>query len=130
MCLFALSAVIAMSACQDATAPDEVVAANTPALRTAQSASDDELSALSDAMEDMTDWSLVALPDAKGKTKIVSILAGLKGNLKGKKLAACQQAVTDARSWFASLSDVEQTEVGQVGVTLDVIQAALDKAAQ
>jgi hypothetical protein len=125
-----LSGVIATAACQEATGPEEIAPAE-PSLRAAVSQeAKDELASLSDNMDDFTGWSLVALPDGKGKTNIVGVLNGLKGHLKAGKLAMCQQDVTDARSWFASLSEQEQTEVGAIGVALDLIQAGLDKAAQ
>jgi hypothetical protein len=126
----ALSGVIAITACQDTTAPEEVVAAAPSELRGSQSAVQDELSSLSSSLDDMTGWSLAALPDGDGKANIVGILNSLRGRLNSGKIEACQQSVTDARSWFASLTETQQIEVGAVGVSLDLIQAALDKASQ
>jgi hypothetical protein len=129
--VFALSGVIAMAACQDATAPEEIKPAQAPAeLRMTQGAAQDELSSLASNLDDATGWSLIALTDDVKKGKIVGLLNGLKGQLASGKIAACQQSVTDARSWFASLTEQEQTEVGAVGVALDLIQSTLDKASQ
>ena len=126
--LIALSAVVALAACEDVTAPQEEVT-TAPELRLSQGAVD-ELGSLGSALDDMTGWSLAALPNAEGKANIVGILNGLKGHLASGKIAACQQAVTDARAILGSLSANEQVEVGGVGATLDLIQAALDKASQ
>jgi hypothetical protein len=128
--VIALSGVIAMSACQDVTGPEEVVsAANVPQLRTTQAAQD-ELKGLADNLDDITGWSLVALTDGDSKGRIVGLLNGLKGHLAAGKIAVCQQDVTDARAWFASLTEVQQTELGAIGVTLDVVQSGLDNASR
>jgi hypothetical protein len=126
--IIAMSGVIAIAACQDATAPEETELA-APSLRMSQAASD-ELGTLSSSLDDMTGWSLAALPDANGRANIVGILNGLKGHLASGKLAACQQDVDDARAFLGTLSQNEQTEIGGVGATLDLIQSALDKASQ
>jgi hypothetical protein len=126
--IIAMSGVIAVAACQDALAPEEVKPAE---LRMGQSsAASDALATLSTDLDDMTGFSLAALPDDKGKANIVGVLHGLKGHLKSGSIAACQQDVTDARTWFGSLSDVQKVEVGHVGLALDVIQAALDNASK
>ena len=124
-----LCGVFAMAACQDVTAPEEV-AAVPQALSFSQQSAKDEIASLASNLDDFTGWSLAALPDAKGKANIVGILNGLKGHLNSGKIAACQQDVTDARAILGSLDEVQQTEVGSIGVALDVIQAALDKASQ
>jgi hypothetical protein len=125
--VIALGGVIALAACEDVTAPEEVKPA--PELRLAQ-ASADELGSLSSSLDDMTGWSLAALPDAQGKANIVGILNGLKGHLKTGRIAACKQSVDDARAILGGLTEEERVSVGSVGLTLDVIQAALDKASQ
>ena len=125
--IIALSGVIAMAACQDATAPQEVT--KVPEMRLSQQAGD-ELGSLSSSLDDMTGWSLAALPDARGRTNIVGILNGLKGHLASGSIAACQQDVDDARAFLGSLTQNEQTEIGAVGATLDLIQAALSNASQ
>jgi len=126
--IIAMSGVIAIAACQDATAPEEVQSA--PQLRMSSQSSSDELGTLSTNLDDMTGFSLAALPDGNGKANIVGVLNGLKGHLKSGSIAACQQDVNDARSWFGGLSDVQKVEVGSVGLALDVIQAALDGASK
>ena len=126
--IIAMSGVIAIAACQDATAPEEVKSA--PELRMSSQASSDELGTLSSNLDDFTGFSLAALPDGNGKANIVGVLNGLKGHLKSGSIAACQQDVNDARSWFGGLSDVQKVEVGSVGLALDVIQAALDGASK
>jgi len=118
-----------MAACQDATGPEEVVATAGPQLRMTQEGVD-ELKSLSTNLDDITGWSLLALGDDPAKGKIVGLLNGMKGHLASGKLAMCQQDITDARAWFTSLTEVQQIEVGAVGVALDVIQAGIDKAAQ
>jgi len=129
--MIALSGVVAMAACQDATGPEEVTAAaEVPELRASQSAAVDEMAALSKDLDDATGWSLIALTDDVKKGRIVGLLNGLKGQLASGKIAACQQSVTDARSWFAELTEQEQSEVGPIGVALDLIQSTLDKASQ
>ena len=126
--IIALSGVIAIVACQDVTAPEE---AKVPELRMGQSsAAGDALGTLSSNLDDMTGFSLAALPDSKGKANIVGVLNGMKGHLNSGSIAACQQDVTDARAWFGSLSEVEKVEVGHVSLALDVIQAALDGASK
>lgn len=124
-----LSAVTAL-ACEDATAPEQAASTVEQAPRFAQSASGDLLSSLGSNLDDMTGWSLAALPDSKGKANIVAILNGLKGHLNSGRIDACQQDVTDARAILGSLTDVQQVEVGHVGVALDLIQAALDSASK
>lgn len=126
--MIALSGMIALAACEDVTAPEEAKPA-TPELRLSQTAAD-ELGSLSSSLDDMTGWSLAALPNAQGKANIVGILNGLKGHLASGRIAVCQQDVADARAILASLSQNEQVELGGVGATLDLIQAALDKASQ
>ena len=125
---FAMSGVIAIAACQDATAPEEIQKAG-PELRMSQTSSD-ELGTLSANLDDFTGFSLAALPDGNGKANIVGVLNGLKGHLKSGSIAACQQDVNDARSWFNGLSDQQKTEQGAVGLALDVIQASLDNASK
>ena len=125
-----LCGVFTIAACQDVTAPEEKVAAVPQALSLSQESARDEIASLATNLDDFTGWSLAALPDAKGKTNIVGILNGLKGHLNSGKIAACQQDVTDARAILGSLTEMEKVEVGSVGVALDVIQAALDKASQ
>jgi len=125
--VIAVSGVIAIAACQDATAPDQVEQAAPNSLRLTQNSAD-ELGSLSSSLDDMTGWSLAALPDGTGKTNIVGLLNGLKGHLASGKIAACQQDLDDARAWFGSLDTNQQTEIGAVGVTLDRIQAALNNA--
>jgi hypothetical protein len=129
MQIIAMSGVIAIAACQDATAPEEVKAG--PELRmSTQSSNSDALGVLSTNLDDFTGFSLAALPDGSGKANIVGVLNGLKGHLKSGSIAACQQDVDNARAWFGGLTDVQKVEVGSVGVALDVIQSALDGASK
>ena len=127
--LVVLSAVLALAACEDPIAPEE------PALteqgpRLTQSASGDLLATLGTSLDDMTGWSLTALPDGNGKANVARILAGLKRHLSTGSVNACQQDVADARAVLASLSAVQQVETGHVGLALDVIKAALDGASK
>ena len=124
-----LCGVFTMAACQDVTSPEQVSAVP-QALSLTQQSSADELATLGANLDDITGWSLAALPNQQGQTNIVGILNGLKGHLSSGKIAACQQDITDARAILGSLTEVQQVEVGSVGVALDVIQAALDKASQ
>jgi hypothetical protein len=119
-----------MAACQDATAPDEIAPAEAPAALSLTQNSADELGALSSNLDDMTGWSLAGFADARGKQNIIGVLNGLKGHLASGKIAACQQDVDLARDWFSKLSENDQTELGGIGVTLDLIQSALNKASQ
>jgi hypothetical protein len=128
--VIALSGVIAMAACQDATGPEEISTAQPSMRLTVSQESKDELATLSANLDDFTGWSLVALPDGDVKLNIIGTLNGLKGHLKAANTRLCQQDVTDARAWFASLTETQQVEVGAIGVALDVIQAGLDKAGQ
>lgn len=126
--LIALSGVIAMAACTDVTAPDEKGMA-APELRLSQT-STDELSTLSSDLDDMTGWSLITLAQGDARTGIIGILNGLKGHLASGKIAACQDDVTQGRAWYASLTDAQQSEQGNISVTLDLIQSVLDQASQ
>jgi hypothetical protein len=128
--VIALSGVIAIAACQDATAPDEIAPAEAPAALSLTQNSADELSSLSSNLDDMTGWSLAGFADARGKQNIIGVLNGLKGHLASGKIDACQQDVDAARDWFSKLSENDQTELGGIGVTLDLIQQALNKASQ
>lgn len=128
--VIALSGVIAITACQDATAPDEIAPAEAPSTLSMTQNSTDELASLSSNLDDMTGWSLAGFGDATGKQNIVGILNGLKGHLTSGKIDACQQDVDLARDWFGKLSSNDQTELGGIGVTLDLIQQALNKASQ
>ena len=127
--LIALSSVIALSACQDVTAPESEVAA-LDGLRLAQSSATDELSSLGSSLDDMTGWSLAALADNNQRGNIVGVLNGLKGHLNSGKISLIQEDLTQARAIIASLTDVQQAEVGPVSVALDVVQRALDGASQ
>ena len=126
--LIALGGAITAAACTDATAPKEIVVPKAATLSVAQSG--DELGSLSASLDDMTGWSLASLTDDQGHANIVGILNSLKGHLKGGKIAASQQDVADARAFLESLSEQKRVETGAVGVTLDLIQATLDKASQ
>ncbi len=129
--VLALGGAITTAACKDATAPKKIETPQTLALSSlAQSAAVDDLGNLSSSLDDMTGWSLASLPEGKSRENIVGILNGLKGHLKSGKIEACQQDVADARSFLASLSEQQRVESGAVGVTLDLIQSALDKASQ
>ena len=125
----ALGGVITTASCKDVSAPEK--ATHTPTLALAQSvAVSDELGGLSSSLDDMTGWSLASLPAGEGRVKIAGVLNGLRGHLKSGNTAGSQQDVTDARAFLASLSDRERIELGAVGVALDLIQSALDKASQ
>lgn len=128
--VLALGGVITTGACKDVTAPEQVETAEMPALALARSAAVDELGSLSSSLDDMTSWALASLPDGEARVKIVGILDGLRGHLESGKIAASQQAVIEARGILESLSEQERVEIGAVGVTLDLIQSALDKASQ
>jgi hypothetical protein len=126
--LIALSGVFALGACEDVTAPQKQTAIPIE-VRLSQSASD-KLESLGSSLDDMTGWSLVALPDGQGRANIIALLTGLKGHLNSKRIDACQQDITDARAFLGSLTEVEQVEIGHVGLALDVVQAALDSIAK
>ena len=127
--LVAASAVLVVfAACSEPTAPDAAQIA-APVL-TAPSASTSALKDLSASLDDMTGWSLITLTDGQTRTNIVGILNGLKGHLASGKIAACQDDITQGRAWYASLSDSEQGEQGNISVTLDLIQSVLDSASQ
>jgi hypothetical protein len=128
--VFALGGLITTASCKDATAPERVQKPGVPTPSLAQAVVGDDLGALGSSLDDMTAWSLASLPDGKGRQNIVGILEGLRGHLKTGKLSACQQDITDARNFIDSLNEQQRVEIGAVGVTLDVIQSALDKAAQ
>jgi hypothetical protein len=119
-----------MAACQDATAPDEIAPAEAPAALSLTQNSADELGALSSNLDDLSGWSVAGFAVARGKQNIIGVLTGLKGHLASGKIAACQQDVDLARDWFSKLSENDQTELGGIGVTLDLIQSALNKASQ
>ena len=124
-----LCGVFALAACQDVTAPQQVEAVG-PELRMSQESARDEIASLAANLDDFTGWSLAALPNGQGRANIVGILNGLKGHLNSGRIDVCQQDVTDARAILGSLTEVQRTDVGAIGVALDVIQATLDKAAQ
>jgi hypothetical protein len=127
--VLALGGVITTASCKDVSAPEKSLEAS--ALTLAQSVTvGDELGGLGSSLDDMTGWSLASMTEGESRVKIVGILNGLRGNLKSGKIAAIQQDVADARAFLESLSDRERIELGAVGVTLDVIQSALDKASQ
>jgi hypothetical protein len=125
--VIALSAAVALVACNDITAPKSEAAA--PEVALSQGALT-ELAAWGSELDGMTGWSLAALPNEQGQANIVGILNGLKGHLASGKIAACQQDITDARSILAGLTDAEQVEVGAVSVTLDFIESALANPSQ
>lgn len=128
--LVMLSGVIALAACENPTAPEERAPTFEQGPRLTQSASGDLLATLGTSLDDMTGWSLAALPDGHGKANIVGILNGLKGHLSSGRVDACLEDVADARAILESLTDVQQVEAGHVGLALDVIQAALDGASK
>jgi hypothetical protein len=129
--LIALGGVITTGACHDATGPQPITTARALAVPLAESAAGvDELSTLSSSLDDMTVWSLASLGDGKGRESIVGILNSLKGHLKSGKIEASQQDVTAARAFLESLSEQQRVEIGAVGVTLDLIQSALDRASK
>jgi len=127
--LIALGGAITTAACTDATAPKQIVAPKTATQSVGQSAGD-ELGGLGASLDDMTGWSLASLTDDQGHANIVGILNSLRGHLKSGKIAASQQDVADARAFIESLSEEKRVDIGAVGVTLDLIQATLDKTSQ
>jgi hypothetical protein len=90
-------------------------------------ASNQELTQLGDDMETMTGWALINLPDDRGRLKLVGLLNSLKAHLTAGQVAACQDDVNDARSFLQSLTVNEQVELGGIGVTLDVVENAINK---
>ena len=127
--VLALGGVITTASCKDVSAPQKTL--ETPVLTLSQSAAaGDELGSLGTSLDDMTAWSLASLPEGESRVKIVGIVNGLRGHLKSGKIQASQQDVSDARAFLASLGDREQVELSAVGVALDLIQSALDKASQ
>ena len=124
-----MGGVITAVGCKDSTAPRKMEAPQALALGVTQSA-DDELGRLSASLDDMTGWSLASLTDDQKRTNIVGILNGLKGHLKGGKIDASRQDVTDARAFLESLDEQKRVELGAVAITLDLIQSALDSASQ
>ncbi len=127
--LIALGGAITTAACTDATAPKQIVAPKAATQSVGQSAGD-ELGGLGASLDDMTGWSLASLTDDQGHANIVGILNSLRGHLKSGKIAASQQDVADARAFIESLSEEKRVDIGAVGVTLDLIQATLDKTSQ
>lgn len=113
-----------MAACQDVIAPDQV--AKVPELRLSSQATADQLATLGANLDDMTSWSLAALPDGDGKANIVTVLGSLKQHLTSGSIAACQQDVKDARGFLTALNDVQEVDLGAVGLALDVVQQAID----
>ena len=128
--LVVLNGVIALTACQDVTAPEPVTSAAPSSLRLDRAAATDELKQLGSDMDTMTGWSLISLTDGQIRSNIVGILNGLKGHLASGRIDACQDDVTQGRAWFASLTESQQSEQGNIGVTLDLIQSVLDNASQ
>jgi hypothetical protein len=128
--LIALSGVIALAACtqDDITGPKQELKPP-PAVMLSKAAAD-KMDELSSSLDDMTGWSLVALPDGRGRANIIALLNGLKGHLTDKKIDACQQDITDARKFLGSLTEVEQVEIGHVGLALDFVQATLDSVSK
>jgi hypothetical protein len=115
----------ALVSCEDATAPESVATGNPASLSLSQS-SNDQLAQLGDDMDTMTGWSLVNLPDDRGRLKLVGLLNSLKAHLTAGKISACQDDVNDARSFLQSLTVNEQVELGGIGVTLDVVENAIN----
>ena len=128
--VLALGGVITTSGCKDSTAPEKTGSLSAQGVTLSRSAAVDDLGSLGASLDDMTGWSVAGLNDAKAHESIVGILNGLKGHLQSGKVAACQDDIAAARSFIESLSEQQRTEIGAVGVTLDLIQSALDKAAQ
>ena len=128
--VIAVGGVITTGACHDATGPQPTTAKTLAVPLAHSAAAVDELPSLGSSLDDMTTWSLVSLGDSKGRENIVGILNGLKGHLQSGKIEACQQDVADARSFIESLSEQQRVEIGAVGVTLDLIQSALDRASK
>src|SRR5258706_4650174 len=127
--LIALGGAITTAACTDATAPKQIVAPKA-ATQSVGQWEGDELGGLGASLDDMTGWSLASLTDDQGHANIVGILNSLRGHLKSGKIAASQQDVADARAFIESLSEEKRVDIGAVGVTLDLIQATLDKTSQ
>src|SRR4026209_2818948 len=99
--VLALSAMVVLAGCEDVTAPQEEVTA-APELKLSQGVVN-ELGTLSTSLDDMTGWSLAALPNAQGKANIVGILNGLRGHLASGKIAACQPDEAEARAVLGAL---------------------------
>lgn len=128
--IVALSSAIALAACDDVTAPDQEPALDASSLRLSESSIAGEMAELGSSLDQMTSWSLVVLPDGTGRTNIVAILNSLRDHLASGGVAACQQDVTDARSFLGSLTLNDRIELGGVSVTLDLVENTLNKASQ
>jgi hypothetical protein len=127
--VLALGGVLTTASCKDVSAPEKSLKAPDPTLSQSVAVGG-ELGGLSSSLDDMTSWSLASMPESESRVKIGGILNGLRGHLKSGKIAAIQQDVADARAFLESLSDRERIELGAIGVTLDVVQAALEKDSQ
>ena len=127
--LVALSCVCILAACEEITGP-EVEAAAPPAPTFSQSGTVNTLASLSSSLDDMTMWSLATLQDNTQRGSLAGVLSGLKGHLKSGNAALCQEDVTKARGILAALPDVQQVELGHVGLALDVVQQSLDGGSQ
>jgi hypothetical protein len=127
MMVAAVSAIVLVAACSDATGPEPVKppepTPTTPAVPAA-------MIAMAGDIDPMTEQFMPAVEDATAKSNLQGLLTGLKGHLTAGNVVLCQQDVTSARGVLSSLSDDQQVGVAPIGMALDVVDGLLTSLAK
>ncbi len=116
--VIALSGVVGLFACQDATAPDatESVDLAGPSLAVAQTT---PLGMIGLSLLDATGWVLSSINDAGKRAEMQATLKDLSAHLVSGQWDAARAGVTKARAIRTSLDAMDELEIGPIEVSLD-----------
>jgi hypothetical protein len=128
--VLALSGVVALSACQDATSPEKVdspteIGALTPAAQVVANATVEETAS---TIVDATSWVLSSIEDADARANMASKIQAIADHAAAKQYTLARQDVTAARAIMSKLDEGQLTEIGPIDVSLFEIDAALKRA--
>ena len=126
--LVAVSCVLGILACADATSPDDATDASEPASGPSGPVTSSQLQSIGATLVDATDWVLVAITDDDARLKVRSAISALAEHLVAGQNAQAKEDVNGLRAALVSLGDLGPA-LGPIGVALDQIDSEFGKLA-
>jgi hypothetical protein len=129
--LLALCGVLAMSACQDATSPENAVTPSdkietlTPAAQLAANASVEDIAS---TIVDATSWVYGSIEDVDARAGIAANIQAIETHVAAKQYSLARKDVTAARAIMSKFDEGQMTEIGPIDVSLSEIDGALKRA--
>ena len=124
--VIALSGVVGLFACQDATSPEAKSGGPAgladPAASVAQTL---PTGMIGGSIVDATTWVLSSINDLQTRSNMKAAIKSLADHLVSGQLDAARADVTNARAVLASVDAVDAAEIGPIGVSLDEADKAL-----